>query len=144
MFDGDPKRYRHWIAEPFAFWSIFRRRLDLTDTHGPERFNLLYLCADGVAAFQVLYVANNKVPKAISIIQPGHGFGGNWANYEDAELIFARSDRQNPAGTPDILLFGGIGERDFCRKPCWPEFDNFICFLDKSGGGSVGVWTKNS
>ena len=78
----------------------------------------------------------------MAVIQPGHQFGGNWTNFEDDEKIFARSVLGNPQGRPQILLNGGTGKRDFFREPCWPSYTELICFLDKSRGGSIGVWVE--
>lgn len=142
--DGEPSRYRDWIKNPFCSWSLFQRREDVPTNHGPSRFSLLYLCADGVAAFQALYVANSAFPKAIAVIQPGHAFGGNWTDYTSPEQIFARSVLGNPSGHPEILLYGGIGRHDFYREPCWSNYEEHLCFFEKAGGGSIGVWRRNA
>ncbi len=136
--DGDPSRYRDWIQELFCDWCVFQRQRDFPDSHGPDRFSLLYLCADGVTAFQVLYVTNSVAPKAVAIIQPGTGFGGNWTDFRDPEKIFARSVLGNPGGRPEILLYGGIGARDGYRESCWPDYSNFLGFVD----GSIGVFSR--
>jgi len=128
--------------KPYCSWSIFQRGEDVPAFYGPPRFSLLYLCADGVAAFQALYYANSASPKAVAVIQPGTEFGGNCTNFEDNEKIFARSVLGNPQGRPEILLYGGSGKRDFFREPCWPSYTELICFLDKSSGGSIGVWIE--
>ena len=146
--------------EPYCSWSIFQRGEDVPSIHGPPRFSLLYLCADGVAAFQALYYANSASPKAVAVIQPGTAFGGNWTNFEDPSGIFARTVFGNPKGSPQILLNGGYGKRDFYREPCWPSYSELTCFLDKTpeltpdqvlrywdsvhvpGRGSIGVWAE--
>lgn len=144
--DGDPSLtfYRDWIKKPFCSWSVFQRRETVPVSHGPSRFSLLYLCADGVAAFQAIYVANSAVPKAVAVIQPGHAFGGNWTDYTNPEQIFARSVLRNPYGRPEILLYGGYGRRDYYRKPCWPDYQTQVCFVNKVGNGNIGVWLKNN
>ena len=146
--DGDPSHYRDWIKEPFCDWCVFQRQEGFTDNHGPSRFSLLYLCADGVAAFQALYVTNSVAPRAVAVIQPGHSIlGGNWTNFEDPEKIFARSVLQNPGGRPEILLYGGRGRRACYRKPCWPDYRTNLCFYSKVYDsvnrvyGNVGVWS---
>ena len=151
--DGNPSHhYHHWIARPFCSWSIFQRSENVPSGHGPFRFSLLFLCADGVAAFQALYIANHAAPKAVAIIQPGHMmFGGNWTNYTNPEQIFARSVLGNPNGVPDILLYGGYGERDLYRSPCWPSHGEPVCFVDKVlhesvnrvWRGWIGVWARS-
>ena len=128
--------------KPYCSWSIFQRGEDVPSIHGPPRFSLLYLCADGVAAFQALYYANSASPKAVAVIQPGTAFGGNWTDFDDPSGIFARTVFGNPKGSPQILLNGGRGNRDFFREPCWPSYTELICFLDKSRGGSIGVWVE--
>lgn len=141
--DGDPFRYRDRTKNPFYSWSVFQRRDDVPVNHGPSRFSLLYLCADGVAAFQALYIANAAVPKAVAVIQPGHAFGGNWTDYTDPKQIFARSVLENPSGRPTFLLYGGIGKRDYYRQSCWPDYQAHICFVDKVGG-TIGIWSNNT
>lgn len=69
--DGDPLRHQDWIQPPFCSWAILQRCPDVPASHGPDRFSLLYLCAEGVAAYQALYVSNNMSPAAVAVIQPG-------------------------------------------------------------------------
>ena len=130
------------IAKPFAKWLVFERLSDYGPCHGAERFSLLYLCADGVAAYQALYIANHCVPKAIAIIQPGFGFGNNYTDFEDPNRALGQTVLGNKAGRPEILLFGGIGKRDFYRSPCWPEYATHDAFYQKQGGGSIGAWSQ--
>ena len=139
--DGTPQNY-HDQKAPFCAWIVMQRQADMPRDHGPARFSLLYLCADGAAAFDALYVANQIAPKAIAIIQPGHAFGGNWTDFTDPGRILARYVWSNPAGQPELLLYGGYGSRDFFRDPCWPGYQKHLCFLEKSGGGSIGVWSR--
>jgi hypothetical protein len=126
---------------PFCQWTVFQRNKGLSEEHGPIRFSLLYLYADGVAAYQALYIANKSVPKAVAIIQPGHAFGGNWTDFTDHNEIFAKSILGNLKGIPDLILYGGIGPRKGYRNPCWPFYRNHISFVEKAGGGSIGIWS---
>jgi len=135
--DGNPHKFREWIQQPFCEWFVFQRADDLGPDHGPHRFSFLYLCADGVAAYQALYVANGLHAAALAIIQPGHGFGGNWTNFTDPDAPLARSVLGNPAGKPSVLLYGGSGGRNFYQEPCWREYPQQLCFL---GNTSIGVW----
>jgi len=144
MNDGNPMKYKDWIKRPFAKWLVFQRNDDLNSEHGAKRFSLLYLCADGVAAFQALYISNKCFPLGVAIIQPGHGFGGNWTDYTNPKQILAKTVLNNLAGKPKVLLYGGIGNRAFYQKPCWPQFSEHACFLEKSNGGRIGVWLKNT
>jgi hypothetical protein len=139
--DGAPQNL-HDLKTPFCTWVVMQRQPGMPRDHGPARFSLLYLCADGAAAFDALYVTNGTAPKAIAIIQPGHAFGGNWTDFTDPGRILARFVLSNPAGQPEFLLYGGYGSRDFFRDPCWPGYQKQLCFLEKSGGGSIGVWSR--
>jgi len=140
--DGDPSKYRDWWKPPHCLWAIFERREEFPPSHGPSRFSFLFLCADGAAAYQALYCSNGLTPKAIAIIQPGHGMGGNWTNFEDPTLILGRSVLQSSHGIPEILLFGGFCGRNHYKKPCWPGYGKLLCKLHKRGGGVIGVWSR--
>lgn len=136
----NPKYYK--IAKPFAKWLVFERLSDYEPCHGAERFSLLYLCADGVAAYQALYVSNYCFPRAIAIIQPGFGFGNNYTDFEDPGCALGQVVLGHTAGRPEMLLFGGIGSRNDYRAPCWPEYATHKRFYEKHGGGSIGVWSE--
>ncbi len=140
-FEEDPGGNREgMIQEAFCQWFVFERGDEFFDEHGPERFSLLYLCADGVAAFQALYLANGAVPKAVAVIQPGHAFGGNYTDFTDPEEIFARNVLGNPKGIPEYLIYGGFGRRNNYRHACWRGYESCARYLDKTGGGTIGVW----
>ena len=142
--DGDPERYREDMKKPFATWSVFQRDDGLDSEHGAERFSLLFLCADGVAAFQALYLSNQCFPLGIAIIQPGYSMGGNWTDFTDPTNLLAATILNNPAGKPRFLLDGGLHEHDLCREPCWPQYSDHVCFLEKEGSGSIGVWLASA
>jgi hypothetical protein len=143
--DGDPYRYQKHIHKPYGIWTVFQRRSDVQVTHGPLRFSLLFICADAVTTFQELYVSHLTAPKAIAVIQPGHAFGYNWTDFTDSKQIFARLVLGNPAGLPEMLLFGGNGKdwSDYAT-PCWPTHKFLTRRFKKTRGGTVGIWSKNS
>ena len=109
------------IKPPFCIWSVFARKPDYPPSHGPSRFSFLYLCADGRAAFQALYLSNKHRPKAVALIQPGDNV------FENPEGLFARNVLDNPAGPPEFLLYGGAGGRDFHLRPPWPGYRALLC-----------------
>lgn len=135
--DGNPMYSRDWIKPPFCIWAIMEREPDFPEEHGPLRFSLLYLCADGAAAFQALYLANHAVPKAIAIIQPGDAFGWNWTSFTNPNTILGRSVLDNPNGQPKWLMYGGVGWPQWYRKPCWPQYQKNIWTH-----GNLGLWEK--
>ena len=109
------------IKPPFCSWSVFERRPKIPPAHGPSRFSFLYLCADGRAAFQALYLSNAQRPKALAIIQPGDNA------FEQPDGMFARNVLHNPAGPPEFLLYGGAGGRDFYLQAPWPGYSAPSC-----------------
>ncbi|MCY4274203.1 MAG: hypothetical protein OXE41_02235, partial [Gammaproteobacteria bacterium] len=144
--DGDPRKHENDIKPFFCYWAIFQRCANRSAHHGPDRFSLLYICADGVAVFRSLYIQNAIVPKAIAIIQPGHGFGGNWTNFEDHEKVLGRSVlNDNLGGGPEFLLNGGAGGRGLSNDcNCWPDYkipqavnDDGSNFLGNTG---ISIW----
>ncbi len=167
--EGDRGRrfLQNRIKPPFCIWSVFARKSDYSPSHGPSRFSFLYLCADGRAAFQALYLSNEHRPKAVALIQPGDNV------FEIPEGLFARNVLQNSAGAPEFLLYGGAGGRDFYLQPPWPGYRAPFCCQredsDKSctlrehsvgqfaecrtvayreacflGNTSIGVWVRDS
>jgi len=145
----EPLRYRdgdlQWTSPETRFcdWMIFERRTEETDIRGPQRFSLLYLCAEGAAAFQALYTENRAFPRAVAVIQPGEAFGGNCTKFRNPEGILAMSVLCNPHGTPEFLLSGGwFGWRRWYRRPCWPEYRRLIKFFSIKAGGGVGIWQR--
>ena len=131
--DGNPQLHSGWLREPFGIWAILKRKDDVSSDHGPERFSLLYVAGDGVASFQAMCIGNCVSPAVVAVIQPGHGFGGNWTNFENPEGIFARSVLQyNPAGVPEYLLFGGDDPRNWGESPCWPDYSEQIRELTRN------------
>lgn len=138
--DGEPNAGD--VKPPFFVWVVMEGPYDLSVDHDPKRVSLLYLCIDGLKAFQTLYVDRGVAPKAIAIIQDGYGFGGNYTDFRDPERSLGRTVLENPAGKPQFLLYGGYGKREEYGWPCWPGYPERIRSIEKSGGGSVGVWPR--
>lgn len=70
--ESEHMRYAdQYRQESFCDWIIFERESTLSAEHGPLRFSLLYVCADGAEAFNALYVNNRRCPSVIALIQPG-------------------------------------------------------------------------
>jgi len=124
---GNPAKFIRNIAEPFCEWIIFKS--------GGLNFSLIYLCADGVATYQALYIKNNIKPKFLAFIQPGT-IHGNWTDFTNPNSLIAKSVISNPAGMPEYLINGGFyqrkGDRLLHKQPCWPHYENFVIFLLKS------------
>jgi hypothetical protein len=131
-----------WQHPPFCEWTVFERAPGLTESHGPQRFSLLYLCADGVAAFKALYVDKGLRPRAIAVIQPGHGFGRNWTDFTDPLGPLAQIVMNNPAGSPRYLLMGGRGQRHHHASQRWPQYQNLHGWYAYHSRGNIGIWSR--
>ena len=138
--DGDSHAWREHLARPFGVWTVMERFANFSVEHGPERFCPLYMCSEGTAAYQALYNSNRVKPKVLFLIQ--HGFGGNWTNFENPQLILARSVRSNPAGMPDYLV-GRYAARDqgsIQGDSYWPMDYPRPTLVYQYGGYGFGVW----
>ena len=116
--DGNPRKQRIRLGfSPYAIWAVYERQPEFDEDHGPDRFSLLFMGDDGVAAFQSLYYSNQCAPSVITLIRCD-AFTGNWTQFFDPEKIFARSVMQNPYGTPDYVLCE-YGQEP---EPPWPWY----------------------
>ena len=83
--------HRSFMEKPFAHWVVYERDTDLSESHGPTRISLLFICGDGALTYQALYLQNRIVPAIMAVIQPGHGFGGNYTNFYSNDKLFYKS-----------------------------------------------------
>jgi hypothetical protein len=94
---------KDWIKKPFAKWYILERQSEFDDTHGPERFSLVFICADGVTTYKTLYNFNQTAPKYLTIYNSGDGFGFNWDNFQSEDGELCKTVFSN-IKTPEALL----------------------------------------
>jgi len=141
-----PSNWHSQNIKPFGIWVVMERLSNLPAEHGPERFSLLYLCSEGVAAYQALYNSNQIKPKIFFLIH--HYFGGNWTRFEDPSDILAESVRANRAGMPDYLVgrYSNKIRRSIHGDSFWPN-DYSAPTLEYIGGGcglNYGLWQHNT
>ncbi|MGC8478264.1 MAG: hypothetical protein ACP5NP_18080, partial [Acetobacteraceae bacterium] len=134
-------RNRGFVKQPFATWYVFDRDADKDASHGPARFSLTYLCADGIAAYQALYWPAQTAPEVLTIIQPGSGFGGNYTEFRDPDGFLAWTVLHgNGEQVPEYLVCGMIGPRDQ-RESFWPDaFPEHVEWFQHVNGN--GVWRR--
>ncbi len=134
------KQENGFIRKPFATWYIFARNHDRGEDHGPQRFSLVYICADGVATYQALYWQGQTAPEVLAIIQPGTGFGGNYTDFRDPDGFFAWTVlRGNGANIPEYLVCGGL-LLDYAQA-FWPnDYPEHVEWFQYQNGN--GVWRR--
>ncbi len=132
---------RDFIKGPFAHWIVYDRLKEFTDDHGAKRFSLIYIGGEGVATYQALYWSNKKCPKILAIIQPGHGFGFNWANFGDPDGPLEWVVYNNRYGRPDTILYGGSGSGyEVLNWKGYRLMDTITSYYGQSG--TVTVWER--
>jgi len=94
---------KDWIKPAFAKWYILERQSEFDDTHGPERFSFVFICADGVTTYKTLYNFNDMAPKYLTIYQPGDGFGFNWDSFQSEDGQLCKTVFEN-SEIPEALL----------------------------------------
>ena len=66
--------------EPYCFMEIFERDRDKDDSWGAERLAVTFLFADGIHAYEQLFVNQYKKAPWLFLLQD-HGFGGNYDKF---------------------------------------------------------------
>lgn len=106
-------RYQFEPVTPYAFLEILEKRDDAVE--GASRLAILFLAADGHAAYDALFCQKHSGPAPFAIVLQDHGFGGNWSVFGAngaMETIARRTDT-----FPQVLLVGDNTEawRGFAR-----------------------------
>jgi hypothetical protein len=129
---------------PFMQWVVYERDACRDESHGLKRFSLLYIGGEGVATYQALYWSNRQRPKAMAIIQPGTGFGLNWTDFREQGNPLNWVVKNNPAGTPDLIYYGGYNRAydDFSWEEYEPE-RKIIPYYNE-GRGEVQILKKKA
>jgi hypothetical protein len=83
--DVAPDRYR-FAAPPFGFLEVLERDQGFDDKHGARRLALLFLGADGIAAYDALFCQPHSTSPFAVVIQD-HGFGGNYDRFGRGGLL---------------------------------------------------------
>ncbi len=116
--------YCNQFKKPFAKWVIYERVPEKGEDFGHKRFSLLYIGGEGIATYQALYWSNNACPKVVAIIQPGHSFGNNWADFTASDGYFNWVIFNHPnQKTPIQIYFGGYMEKEDYEDFNWPNYN---------------------
>lgn len=74
-------------TSPFAFLEILEREPELDESHGPGRLALLFLGADGFAAYDALFCQPSSQGAPWALVIQDHGFGGNYESFGGGGLL---------------------------------------------------------
>jgi hypothetical protein len=95
-------QYRFQPVPPYAFLEILEKSDDAVA--GAPRLAILFLAADGHAAYDALFCQKDSVAAPFAIIAQDHGFGGNWSAFGAGGAMETISQR---AGVfPNLMLVG--------------------------------------
>lgn len=103
--DTFSKLHFEWSA-PFISFCTLQRDLGLTDSHGPETFELMFARAEAIAMLTSAFNRRRISPKCLVHVRSGIGFGGNFSNYPK---LLERCLRENPGGLPQFILHDSMG-----------------------------------
>ncbi len=76
-------------AAPFGFLEILERDSGFGDEHGAQRLAILFLGADGIAAYDALFCQRTSVGPPFAVVLQDHGFGGNYNRFGEGGLLAA-------------------------------------------------------
>jgi hypothetical protein len=77
----------HINITPFGFLEVLERDQNLDDNHGPCRLAIVFLGADGIAAYDALFCQNNGALPPFAVVLQDHGFGGNYDEFGQHGLL---------------------------------------------------------
>ena len=77
----------HINTNPFGFLEVLERDHNLDDNHGPSRLGIIFLGADGIAAYDALFCQRNGTPPPFAVVLQDHGFGGNYDQFGQGGLL---------------------------------------------------------
>jgi len=133
----------HSDFTPYANWVVLQRRANISKTHGPERFSMLFIAGEGIATYSAIYNSNLLCPKAIVIKGADIGFGRNWTLFEKRGGIFERVVMSNKAGIPKYLI---AWNKYSISGDYWTKEKDIDLYWDKytikiQDRGDLNVWT---
>lgn len=148
-FLDDEARFRKAVADgyvkaPFAIWSVFDKKDLYRGLDGPERFSLLYLCADAVVSYRRLFSSAGRAPKVLAIIQPGSPNGWNYTEFKSADGLFAWEVlSKGSRAVPRYLVCGGNGL--VYQEAFWPEdYPELVEWFEQENSRGNGIWRHRS
>ncbi len=118
----------------YGFLDVYERLPDHDDTHGAERFAVLYLGEDAFVAFLGLYGTRQFNPKVLMVVD--HAFGGNYDRFGQQGLL-EKIARRRKIMVSFILCWG--------HTSVWRGFEEISGFdpIPKSGYPGFYYWYEH-
>lgn len=83
------------VDSPFGFLEVLERDSGLGDDHGARRMAVLFLGADGIAAYDALFCQGSSDPPPYAVVLQDHGSGGNYDGFGGGGLLERIATRCN-------------------------------------------------
>ena len=99
----DEVKYRFKPAQPYAFLEILEKRGEVEVTGG-HRLAIMFLAADGHAAYDALFCQQNSAQAPFGLIAQDHGYGGNWSDFGGGGAMETVAKRTGVF--PTVMLVG--------------------------------------
>lgn len=103
---------------PYGFMEILAREDGYGDDHGPLRLAILFLGADGVAAYDALFCQESGAELPYALVLQDHGFGGNYTSFGRGGLLDRLAKRCKVLPT---WLLVGENTKPWSEYTCVPE-----------------------
>ena len=81
VLPAEPPRMIFGRAQSFGLLVIFERQPGFVDSHGARRFAMIFLAADGFAAYEALFCRPPRSAPPFVVVIQDHGFGGNYDRF---------------------------------------------------------------
>lgn len=109
----------YWFARirPYVFLQIMERSVDYDENHGPFRIAIMFVGGDGIASYDAIFCQNHRKPPIAIVIQD-HGYGANYARFDDDSLFHRLALRTKQC--PQYLLVADNSK----------EWEGYVCAVD--------------
>ena len=113
---------------PFALWAVYELESNHKSENKANKFSLLHIGGEACATFDALYLGNKINPLAITILNPGEGYGDNWTIFRNPDYRFYRLIEYNVNNNQLLFPRYLFTNMDNEKKCFWPNYN----FLNKN------------
>ena len=114
---------------PYGLFMVLKRNEDRDDSHGPERFAMLFVGGDGHATYDALYCQDDGTCPPFLVVVEDYGFGANYSAFAAGGLLEKIARRCDVY--PKWLLVGPRGSRSDYRP--WAGYQDAEALPEPGG-----------